>query len=361
MNLRTCLLALLACTSTACLENEEELAIRPDGSVTVRMSAKSKQETDLADGYPLPFDGAWRAANAATREWLATNRAQSPAPNDRNDELELTVEASFASVRELPRFTAPESEPYQSSYLERTSDLRIETRGDKRVYTFERIYRGREFARFDVWTQVESDLQDELYAKLDGSGPLTDRERDQIVAATVARMVRGALAFAEDALLTLYTHGDASLSTAANARVLREIELALAAAASEARVRALLDVLRPDAGAPKNDELGAEALRSLEHDTRSALRDSLARALTAEGVSAAARNGVRGELEARLSAYDHTVDLHDEVFELSVHMPGTIVGGNFDRRDDDDTVVFEFEGEQLRDRDRVLRVVSVVE
>lgn len=352
---------LLACCLAACVENEEELSIRPDGSVTVRMSATSKQETDLADGYPLPFDGAWRPVNAATREWLSANRAHDPAPNDRDEALALSVEASFASVLDLPRFTAPGSEPYRSSYLERANDLRIESRGGKRVYTFERVYRGREFARFDVWTNVEHDLPDDLYEKLDGSDPLTDRERDQIVTATAARMARGALAFAEDALLTLYTHGDAPLSAAAHARVRREVELALEATATESRVRAVLDALRPVEGVPKNEALGAEALRCLEHDTRAALRNALTRALTAERVSAAACNGVRAELEARLSAYDHTVDLYDEAFHLSVHMPGTIVGGNFDRRDGDDTAVFEFEGESLRDRDRVLRVVSVVE
>lgn len=358
---RTFLPVLLACSLAACVENEEELTIRPDGSVSVRMSAKSKQETDLADGFPLPFDAAWSPANAATREWIASARSHTPSPTDREEALELAVDASFASVRDLPRFTAPESEPYRGAYLERTSDLRVETRGGKRVYTFERVYHGRDFARFDVWTNVERDLPKDLYERLDGDGPLSAAERDQIVVATSARMVHGAMAFADDALLSLYTQGDASLSAASNARVHVAVERAVASTATEPRVRALLDALRPVDGADEDDEKGAAELTALERDVRATLRDALARALTAEGVSVAARNGVRGELEARLTAYDHTVDLSDEGFKLVVHMPGTIVGGNFDERASDDTATFELDGEDLRDRDRVLRVVSVVE
>ena len=40
----------LALTLCACLENDEEITVRPDGSVAVFVSAKGSTE-DLADGY----------------------------------------------------------------------------------------------------------------------------------------------------------------------------------------------------------------------------------------------------------------------------------------------------------------------
>jgi hypothetical protein len=69
---------------------------------------------------------------------------------------------------------------------------------------------------------------------------------------------------------------------------------------------------------------------------------------------------MRGELEWLFTAHDHTDDLGDDTFHLRVRMPGTIVGGDYDAVEDG-VAAWEFEGSTLRDRDRVLRVVSVVE
>ena len=69
---------------------------------------------------------------------------------------------------------------------------------------------------------------------------------------------------------------------------------------------------------------------------------------------------MRGELEWLFTAYDHTTDIGDESFQVVVHMPGTIVAGNCDEVGGG-TATWKLGGEMLRENDRVLRVVSVVE
>jgi hypothetical protein len=112
--------------------------------------------------------------------------------------------------------------------------------------------------------------------------------------------------------------------------------------------------------AHSNDDEAFVALAQLESRSRDSVRSSLDTALASDGVPLPTRNAIRGQLEWTFTALDHTTDLGDESFEVTVHMPGIVVGGNFDEREDA-TVKWSFEGEGLNDRDRVLRVVSVVD
>src|SRR6185295_6709853 len=125
-----------------CVENDEELTIRADGSVGVRLHAKGRP-ADFGEGYAMPLQGPWSAQNAST---IAEGA-----------DVDLEVAAEFSSVRDLPRFYAPAGEPYRTAYLQRTSDLRVESKGGRKVYTFERTFHRREFKRFDALSTMELD------------------------------------------------------------------------------------------------------------------------------------------------------------------------------------------------------------
>lgn len=70
MHTRTILPFAFALLLPACRETEEEITVRPDGSLHVELQAKGNVE-DLADGYPIPLGGPWEARNDETRAWLA--------------------------------------------------------------------------------------------------------------------------------------------------------------------------------------------------------------------------------------------------------------------------------------------------
>ena len=54
---------------TACLENEETVEVRPDGSVHVRVLAKG-DILDLTEGYAVPLDGPWVPKSGDAHLWL---------------------------------------------------------------------------------------------------------------------------------------------------------------------------------------------------------------------------------------------------------------------------------------------------
>jgi hypothetical protein len=363
----------LALGLAGCLENDEEITVRPDGSVSVEIAAKGKMK-DLSDGYPVPLDGPWSPQTDATREWLrlvgpdtgsAPVRANAEALGGRSallpadQDVELRVRAEFASVRDLPRFFAPASEAFRSAYLERASELRVEKKGARTVYTFERTYRGRAFERFDTESRMKKVVPKKLFAKLEKDEPLGDGEREQVAAAAVDAMRGVSVDTAGEALGSIYVQGDASLPIADAAKILDAVRGEIERVVTRERIDRILAGAFPVAGQAKSEDSERE-IASLERDVREALRSSFERAIAVAGVAGPARNALRGELEWLFTAHDHTGDLGDDSFQVVVHLPGTIVGGNADEAGGG-TATWKFDGEGLRDRDRVLRAVSVVE
>lgn len=342
----------LALALGSCLENEEEITVHPDGSIAVAVSAKGRP-SDLEDGFPVPLEAPWTAANEATIEWIGGSRARP------DEDATLAVRAQFDSAGALPRFFAPGSDGYGTAYLERSTDVRIERKSGRTVYVFERTYHGRTFERLDALSLVQVALGSELFAKIENEDDLDDRERAEIAHAAVRVLRRIPETLAGDALLAAYTQGDASIAPAAAERIRSDVRSAIERVVTEERLARIVDGLFPPPGQPKSPE-GDDDLERMDVEVRETLRGAFARGLEAERIPPADRNALRGQLEWLFTARDHTEDLGDETFRVSVRLPGTIVGGNHDGIDDG-AATWKFDGSGLRDRDRVLRVVSVAE
>lgn len=375
---------LLSCVASlclsACVENDEEIAIHANGSASVHLSAKGKPE-DLSDGYPIPLHGPWIPEGKDTATWLrfigpdtgsALTRANLAAIDevaagiDRNKDLRLDVRAEFASVRDMPNFLAPAAEPYRTAYLERGTNLSVDTKSGRRVFTFERTYRARRFERVSLWDALEHGMPGDLKKKVeaiddnDKEARLDVADRAQLVDFLLSTLVSTSMPHAEDALASIYTAGDAGLDPRSVPVIQDGVRQALAQVVTRERVARLVEDWSARTSGEDTDDDIVAAIARIEVESREALRTSLDAALTREDVPLATRNAIRGQLEWNFTAYDHTTDLGDEDFRLTVEMPGIVVGGNFDEREDS-RVHWKFDGEALRDRDRVLRVVSVLD
>jgi hypothetical protein len=343
--MRRLLLLLVPALLAGCLENEETIAVRPDGSVHVRVRARGDRK-DLAEGHAVPAGAPWTALPGAT--------------GLDQDQEERIAEATFASVRDWPRFHAPASEPYQTAFLERSADLKIERKGARTVYTFERTFHARPWAGFEPWHRVGEAIPKEIDQKFKRKETPTSDEW-----VVVARAVQQALrdsgdAYARDALLGLYTVGDAELSAAASRAIERRVADALGALAPVDRLQRLVADLDA-AERAKASPAGPHPFERFEGDVLSTLRGTFSAALAETGLRPKVQNAVLARLEWRLAAIDHTSDLGDETFKVRVTLPGVVVGGNYAGRAAEGTVTWELKGEDLRDRDVVLRAVSVVE
>ncbi len=372
---------LLVAPLTACLENEEEITIAEDGSLFVRILSTG-DAVDLAGGHALPLSSPFRPVTRETNRWLATisphagggralEQVRAGAWKDEHDEpsdkATLEVEASFDSVSELPRFYAPDGEPYRHATLERCTALDVTMKGDRRVYVFERIYSRRPYVELGAGQELEDRLPEELTKRLgseaDGTPTLSGEEWQVVIDAVQEITRESAERFVEQSLKSVYTKGDASLSVAGwervRARFIREVgevvtleslQSAVWIAAERSRAR------KSGAEEPR----GPDPFNELEAGIRDAGRRALRSGLAEEGLTDEVVNAVAACLEWHISSLDHTTDIGDEKFRLIVNMPGTVVAGNY-ASVSDGTARFEFEGAELRDRELRLRAVSVLE
>jgi hypothetical protein len=365
----------LALAAGGCLKNEETIEVRPDGSLRVVVRA-SGDRMDLAGGFPLPLGQAVLAGNAQTQTWI-----ERLGPDTGGDEvlaraaaldwgaafglgerdgLELAAEAHFPSVADWPRFAAPEGTPFQSAYSDRSAALVIEQRGAQTVYTFERVYHGRAWVGFDLAERMNAALVGELGEKLDAFQPLDAAELATLTDVVRAEHVRLAGNLARAATDLVYSGGSAALAPEAAEDARAAGERAVAEILTVEYVAELWDALRAFEALPEDERLRMQSPAvELDSRLRDALRGALGVALRESGTDTAVVGETLTALEWAFARFDHTLDLSDEEFAVELALPGVIVSGNYDKLENG-RAAWEFSFEDLRDRDVVLRAVSVL-
>lgn len=340
-------LALATCLA-ACLEVEEQLEVRPDGSLTAVLAAKGDAE-DLASGHPLPTHGAWRASDGATLAWLQG----APPPQD----AWLRVSAQLASVEDLPTWFAPPTDPFRTAGLERRTTLRIERKGARTVYVFERVLPRREDLARDPSRRIDAALPAATQQALADGVRLSPEALDEAFAIVREAYAASARALARGVVAAVYVEGDGGLAVDALERCVARVEAAVAGAVDEPLLRRLYEALLA-----AHDDPEAELPPELDLDrvARAAVRAALPAALAAEGLAEPVRNAVLERLEWTFTSIDQTRDVGDETLRLSLRLPGRLVDGNWDALDDG-RARWEVQGKDLTDRDVVLRAVSVLE
>jgi len=370
----------LALLCGGCLENKETIEVRPDGSVHVRLQAEGNA-ADLLDGYPIPVGSPWSVvgdgkARALHQAYVNRDGADKHAFQRRaeslgfkEDKTRLAVEADFPRLDAVPEIFAPADHPYRDAFGRRSGRVRIEHKAGRTVYIFERTYHGRDNHVERIFERAHKSLPDDLQKKLEDEGSELTREEIDLACRVFHEACKdGAEHLVREAVLGVFTEGDGNLpvsvvhraaATAREAvgRVFSVDALRRVAAALEREAR------RKKAKAPAGTESDQDdkLFDRLDAESRAALRRALTEVLQSAGLASGTANAILYRLEWQFAAMDHTDDLGDEVFKVRLTLPGTIVAGNFHRRDRDDCVRWKFKGDYLKDRDVVLRAVSVVE
>lgn len=275
------------------------------------------------------------------------------------DDVTLSVSATFARVEDLPASWAPASDPYADTSPTRDATLTIEEKGSRTVYVFERRLHGRtqqELYLQPVREEVITGLDEGIQAKVDEEIPLTEDELLTVHRALQTYYGLAAEDLARNAIAAVYTLGEADLSVGAAGRVVRGVR---AAVEGEVRLEALLEYqARVVAGVDEADL--SHPVEEFEERGLGAIRAQLPALLDTEGMAPEVVNAVLGRLEWLLADRAHTGDLKDETQVVRVRMPGAIVGGNFGTLEDG-AAVWRVPGGDLEKGDAVLRVVSVLE
>ena len=363
----------LALGLAACLENEEEIVIHEDGSVDVRIAAKGDLR-DLSNGYPVPLGSGGELRTEDARTWVSligsdtgsaavqarVDEVEWPNPDAaRNGDVRLEVGLRFDSVYDLPQFYAPVAEPYRTAFLRRSTTLDVRAPSGRKVYVFERVFHRRSSSRQGALERAFEELPENLQGKLEREESLRPDEWR-----TVEELVRDSFqnvaeAFARDAILGLYTKGDASLPPKVIPSILEDVRRAAVRLVTVERLSSIY-IRFQTATNEEEEEEGSRMVRDLEESLHQSIRDSLRRGLSREGVAENTQNAILFGLEWGFTAYAHTDDIGDEGFKVRVKLPGTLISGNHDS-EAEGYAVWEFKGETLHEGDVVLRAVSVLE
>ena len=355
----------------SCLENSEVIEVRADGSVKVTLAAQG-DAADLASGYPMPFGGPWQPQGDDTLRWLATvgpdtgsagvQRAVAAAPwldaAGKPRQVRLAVVGEFANAAAIPEWLAPAGEPQRTAYSRRSASLWVEQHGGRTVFTFERVFRPRDWRNLSPSEWIDRHLPQEIREQFEHQQPLSEAQWNQVFALVQAGLERSARALVERTLLGLCIDGGECLP----AGKWRAVSDGTVRAAMAPFTRARFDAIRRhvEQKGEGDAKAGPEPFAALEQDVRTALRQGLGGQLAGAGFGDEPRQAALARLDLELAALSHTDDLGDETFKVAVHMPGVIVAGNHDAIDGS-AATFTFEGKDLRDREVTLRVVSVVE
>lgn len=354
----------LPLVSLACLENEEEITVRPDGSVRVTVTAEGDL-ADLAEGYAVPLAAPWLPASDDAREWLArvgpaTGGAQTlgrveeahALGDDTSRKLKLAVERDFAAVSELPTSYADPRDPYAAAYLQRSTKLETIRRDARTVYVFERTFHARPYGRwlFERMMEEDSDANEELFDKV-ADGTISEDEWQRAAQIVLEWHAPLAREFVLKAFRGHYERGSATIPAASVRAVLAGLERHLQEVFSVERLKVFT-------GNPDADD--AMLWMGIWNDFRDAIRTGIGNELARSGLPREEQYAIQFDLEREFTEYDHTADLGDEAFGISVTLPGEIVTGNFDSAGGG-TARWEFDGTELFTGDVTLRAISVLE
>ncbi len=337
---RPWLIVVLGLALAGCLERRERLVVSDDGSVLAQLEYTASDQSEF--GGAIASD----AMPTAQAGWEIEQFER-----DRNGDRSFVLKASreFGPYEPLPPNFAGIGDRNADAYLQSETEVRIEDRPDGTYYSFRRLYPRRDWAEIAA---LRKTLIDDPLESLKGTSPeqMTEAQRQLVVNAMtsfesaklryVARLAcREA---ASDLALDRWFLVDHALEGLEISRDSRDV------------VAVLFD--------PKTDDdrrlkVWTEAQAAFEADAFNVL-DHVFRVQC--GLPIRVRRAVEGRMRLLLKSLAVTEGLSDDSFEITVVLPGKIVGTN-GQVGAGREVHFQFRGDDLRDRDRELLVSSVVQ
>jgi hypothetical protein len=327
-----------------CLERKEKLVISADGSATLTLAFKTDSLDELDQGDAAPtIDGGWWIEQRSQRKRMPVVPIGEDPRREPQMEHLRTAELHLPAGVPWPANYAAIGDVDPDVYLQFPTSLTIERRADGVYYHFRRVYQPRQWAQLDLMRQS---LQEELEkAAADELG----ERRSVELARTLAQLE-----------VIKHLHWARQAFRAAAADLPQDVWLSLATSLGRVGTEVDVQPLVRLVAAPKGIERNQDAVQQ----ELVALRDWIDRRME-EKIKSVPGFGGR-HLAAFLRRYDWhrrsyevTEDLGDDQFEITVQMPGEIVGTNA-LSVQDATVAWAFPGSAVRDREVELMVSSRV-
>ncbi|MCZ6835560.1 MAG: hypothetical protein O7G85_07285 [Planctomycetota bacterium] len=333
---------------TGCIERKEHLTIREDGSVKIEVehTSNSWDEMYMGDAWPR-LEAGWLALDDSRRE------------DDGTESFTLKAEAIFPPDLELPSHYEIDKDPFPGTSTRFPTQLLIERRRDGLYYHFKRTYLPREWAYIGkIREEIEARFQEDE-EEFDSAREFAMQTLEPVIAQSEQQremeMIKALTEF-ETIKLEHFTqralHDAVPKAPQDVFLIARQTLREQAALIDFDRIAQLL--AQPD------DEMRERMLEDEVREYEQRTTNALEMALLGRGrLGGSEVRAFFTRLEWHREYYRITEELADDVFMITVAMPGEIVAHNADDLDGNE-VTWELSGDQFRDREVTLMVTSRV-
>ncbi|MFH0983585.1 MAG: hypothetical protein V2A79_18880 [Planctomycetota bacterium] len=341
MSLLLVLPALLAAGLLGCMKRKETITVARDGGVTMRVECETDAGDEFTNGDAMPSEeDGW-----TVKQWTVTER--NDATGEIKEHYQLAAEKTFPPRARLADRFAPAKDNHAELYLQFPTTLKMEERPDGTYHHFRRVYPVRrewgrlEAVRKEIFKPVDERVHDKKVEEM------TQEDRLLVLKALVRYEAAKMTTFARSAFL--------EVSPDAPQDGWLKVYAALQTVERESDYDRLASLLASPEEEDRTQALEAEAA-AFESRTMGRMSAALADAC-----------GYSERQVARFTERYHyhkqyqeiSEDLGDESFEITVEMPGEIVGTNADEVEGNQAR-WKFDAQVLRDRDFDSMVTSRV-
>jgi hypothetical protein len=316
-----------------CLERRETITVEPDGTVAIEARFTTDAKAELFEGDAVPsLAGGW-----IVEEWVEVD-------DEGEQGFHLTAEALFPPEVKLPANYSVPWDPHEELYLQFPTTVTIEDRPDGVYYHFHRRYPGRRWAQLEMLRQL---LVEDKLEQLEGT-PLEEyAHQDHVL------VLRSYADFEAAKMLTFARAAFLEVTPDAPQDGWLEVYAAIHAvkgALDADRIARLMEIEDDQ----ERDEALAEEARRWEERTMRRLQDALREHC---GYGGRQMSDFLRRYDRKRRFFEITGDLGDDVFEITVILPGAVVGSNAESTEGN-RATWKFSGQRFRDRDLELMASS---
>ena len=316
-----------------CIERTETITVEADGTVIIELEFETDSEGEMYDGDAVP---------TLVGGWLVEERVE--LDEDDDPSYILIAEAVFPPEAALPGSFAAPRDVDGDLALQFPTSVTIEERPDGVYYHFHRKYPAR------AWAQIEALRQLLVDEKLKA---VREKSQDEYTLDDRVLMLQAFADFEAAKMLTFAREAFLEVSPDAPQDGWLAVDAAMQAFKSQLDFRRIARLMEIEDERERDEALEGEA-EDWEAKAQRRLKDALREFCHYGGRQ---MSDFLRRFERKRRFHEITADLGDDAFEITVNMPGELVGSNADDAARG-RATWKFSGERFRDRDVELMASS---